>query len=165
MEQNESQLFINQLRAASIGFRTSVEGKWGSNKPKDIDSLCNLLEFTKEARNILLDISTIISTWNFNGHTPERLKGKQEAMTALSRAAWAVMDEVEGTLYDAYCEEQDSNEEASNSTKEPQEETQVEFDTETLARLALYAHSNNLTINDAINEILKDAITDNKPPQ
>jgi hypothetical protein len=165
MEQNESQLFINQLRAASIGFRTSVEGKWGSKKPKDIDSLCNLLEFTKEARNILLDISTIISTWNFNGHIPERIKSKQDSMTALTRAAWTVMEEVEGTLYDAYYEEQDSNEEASHSTKEPQEETQVEFDTETLARLALYAHSNNLTINDAINEILKDAITDNNPPQ
>ena len=162
MEHNEpqakaAQSYINEITTASAAFREQVQGVWGCKKPEDIDSLNSLLEYTKETRNMMLDISTILTTWNFNGHLPKKLEGKKEMLCILTQAAWGLMEEVEGTLYNAYCDEEDS--------AEPQVDTEVDFDTETLASLALYAHSKNITINEAINEILENAIKEKEQQQ
>ena len=96
MEQNEpqaktAQSFINEITTASAAFREKVQGEWGGVKPKDIDSLNSLLEYTKETRNMMLDISTILTTWHFNEHLPKKLESKKEMLCILTQAAWGLM--------------------------------------------------------------------------
>jgi hypothetical protein len=165
MEQNEPQVktpqsYINEITTASAAFRKQVEGEWCGKKPNDIDSLNSLLEYTKETRNMMLDISTILNTWNFNGHLPKKLEGKKEMLCILTQAAWGLMEEVEGTLYTSYYDEQEDT-----MPQEEQVDTEIDLDTATLAGLAIYAHEKNITINEAINEILENAIKEKEQQQ